>query len=146
MNHTHDPPRTHNADDLPSSSVPTTQSSVSNIPSPAIQAIYDCLGYYIRYYPRVALISGNPNFSIVLSRLLYHEGLRLKRHAAFFACTDAQLAAECGLGRYEFLAARDQICAPGLELFTRERHGAPPRNHYRANLERIHAWLVAHAM
>jgi hypothetical protein len=100
------------------------------------------MGYYIRHYPRVAAISGNPHFSIVLSRLLYHEDLRLKRHAAFFILSDLQLATECGLGAYQCATARDLICAPGVELFSRERRGMPALNHYHGNLERIYTWLT----
>jgi hypothetical protein len=117
--------------------------------TPEIQLIFDRLaampgrGYHIRYYPVLSTLSGNPAFSIVLSRLLYHEDLRLHRHAAFFAATDPQLASECGLGEYQFGAARDLICAPGIELFTRTRRGQPPINHYHGNLDRIHAWLTS---
>lgn len=111
--------------------------------SPEVQAVFDRLGYYIRHYPELSTLMGNSNFSIVFSRLLYHEDLRLKRNAAFFAGTDPQLSAECGLGEYEFGRARDLICAPGIALFVKERHGVPPINHYCGNYPRIHAWLTA---
>jgi len=75
---------------------------------------------------------------------MYHDDLRVKRNAEFFDRTDNQLAAECGLGIDQFARARDLITADGIELFEKTRRGVPAINHYRANYERIHAWLTVH--
>jgi hypothetical protein len=92
-------------------------------------AVFARLGYFIPHFPALSTLTGNAHFSIVFSRLLYHDEYRLRQGAPFFARTDAQLAAECGLGLFEFTQARDLICGPELALFTRERHGVPAINH-----------------
>jgi hypothetical protein len=111
--------------------------------SPQVERIFNKLGYFIPHYPALSGLTGNVHFSIVFSRLLYLEDLRLKSGTDFFARTDQQLANECGLGLYQCALVRDLICGPELALFTRKLHGAPPINHYLANHERIDAWLTS---
>jgi hypothetical protein len=112
--------------------------------SQTAHAVFARLGYFLPHFPALATLTGNAHFSVVFSRLLYHDEYRLRQGAPFFARTDAQLADECGLGLFEFTQARDLICGPELALFTKALHGVPAINHYCGNHDRIHAWLTAH--
>ena len=113
---------------------------------------------FVRYYPAIADTlrpyaeasrGSGAGFSADRAAIVLVRAMELTGTSTLPECwgtdwfekSDTQFAADVGMGLYEFRAARSFLTGGGIRLIIRRDLRNPIRTHYRADFDRIEAFL-----